>query len=127
VGLVMIDVDHFKRFNDRHGHQAGDEALVAVAEVLGTVARAGDRACRVGGEEFALVLPGADEAAAAAVAERVRAGIEASPPPAGPLTVSLGVAAARDGGGADRLVRDADLRLYAAKEAGRNRVVAGSA
>ena len=93
IGLVILDVDHFKQFNDRHGHQAGDDALVTVAEVLAREARAEDRACRIGGEEFALLLPGADDAAAAAVAERVRRAVEtADAAPAG-VTVSLGVAA----------------------------------
>ncbi|WP_217923386.1 GGDEF domain-containing protein [Miltoncostaea oceani] len=127
LGLVMIDVDHFKRFNDRHGHQAGDAALVAVARAIERGARAGDRACRVGGEEFALLLPGADEQAAAIVAERVRAGIEASADAAEPITVSLGVAAAHGGGDVPALVRTADARLYAAKGAGRNRVVSETA
>jgi two-component system, cell cycle response regulator len=124
LGLVMLDVDHFKDFNDRHGHQAGDEALVAVAEALRGAARAEDRACRIGGEEFALLLPGAAEAAAAAVAERVRAAVAADTRPAGRLTVSLGVAAAGPGATAEGLVQQADLRLYAAKEGGRDRVVA---
>ena len=122
LGLVMLDVDHFKRFNDRHGHQAGDDVLVAVARVLGDVARAEDRACRVGGEEFAVLLPGADEAAAAAVAERIRAGVAAAPA-AEPITVSLGVAATRGEHDAAALFAQADERLYAAKQAGRNRVV----
>jgi diguanylate cyclase (GGDEF)-like protein len=121
VGLVMLDVDHFKAFNDRHGHQAGDDALVAVAGVLGEVARAEDRACRVGGEEFAVLLPGADEAAAAAVAERIRASV-AEARASEPLTVSLGVAATRGEQDAAALFALADERLYAAKQAGRNRV-----
>jgi diguanylate cyclase (GGDEF)-like protein len=122
LGLVVLDVDHFKRFNDRHGHQAGDDVLVAVAGVLGTVARAEDRACRVGGEEFAVLLPGADEAAALAVAERIRAGVGAAQA-AEPITVSLGVAATRGEHDAGALFAQADERLYAAKQAGRNRVV----
>ena len=76
MGLVILDVDHFKQFNDRHGHQAGDDALVTVARVLAGEARAEDRACRIGGEEFALLLPGADDATAATVAERVRRRIQ---------------------------------------------------
>ena len=126
----MIDVDHFKAFNDRHGHLAGDEALADVARVLSEAARTEDRACRVGGEEFALLLPGADEAAAADVADRVRRGVEDMPGRFGPVTVSLGVAAwdagpqGDDGAG---LRAAADARLYAAKAGGRNRVVAGAA
>ncbi len=127
LGLVMIDVDHFKSFNDRHGHQAGDEALVAVAHALATAARTGDRASRIGGEEFALLLPGAGEADAIAVAERIRAAVAEAGAPSGPVTVSLGVASADRGTAADDLVRTADQRLYAAKEAGRDRVESGTA
>jgi diguanylate cyclase (GGDEF)-like protein len=125
LSLVMIDVDHFKAFNDRHGHLAGDEALADVARVLSETARTEDRACRVGGEEFALLLPGADEASAAEVAERVRRGVEEMAGRFGPVTVSLGVTAwdaGRHGDGAG-LRAAADARLYAAKAAGRNRVV----
>lgn len=130
LSLVMIDVDHFKAFNDQHGHLAGDEALADVARVLSGTARTEDRACRVGGEEFALLLPGADEASAAEVAERVRRGVEDMACRFGPVTVSLGVAAwdadrHGEGGGAG-LRATADARLYAAKARGRNRVVAGS-
>jgi diguanylate cyclase (GGDEF)-like protein len=89
--------------------------------VLGEVARAEDRACRVGGEEFAVLLPGADEAAAAAVAERIRASV-AEARASEPLTVSLGVAATRGEQDAAALFALADERLYAAKQAGRNRV-----
>jgi diguanylate cyclase (GGDEF)-like protein len=126
LGLVMLDVDHFKRFNDRHGHQAGDDALIAVAGALRGAARAGDHACRVGGEEFALLLPGADAAAAAIVAERVRASVAASPTAAGAVTVSVGVASGAPGTAGAELVRAADARLYAAKEAGRDRVVSAA-
>jgi diguanylate cyclase (GGDEF)-like protein len=123
LGLVIVDVDHFKRFNDRHGHQAGDDALASVGRVLLAEARAGDRACRIGGEEFAVVLPGADEAAAAAVAERIRRGVEGAPAQER-MTVSLGVASMEGEEDAESLVARADARLYAAKAAGRNRVVA---
>jgi len=123
MGLVILDVDHFKQFNDRHGHQAGDDALVTVARVLAGEARAEDRACRIGGEEFALLLPGADDATAAAVAERVRRAIEENTAPAAGVTVSLGVAASR-GDDPRGLLETADSRLYVAKAAGRNRVIA---
>jgi diguanylate cyclase (GGDEF)-like protein len=126
VGLILLDVDHFKRFNDRYGHQAGDEALSAVAHVLSGAARSEDRACRVGGEEFALLLSGAHEGAAATVAERVRRGVEARELPFGPLTVSLGVATCGGDADAAQLVAAADERLYAAKAQGRNRVVAAA-
>ncbi len=123
MGVVILDVDHFKQFNDRHGHQAGDDALVTVAKVLAQEARAEDRACRIGGEEFALLLPGADDAAAAAVAERVRRAVEAAGAEPAGVTVSLGVAASR-GDDPRGLLESADARLYVAKAAGRNRVVA---
>jgi len=124
LGVVILDVDHFKQFNDRHGHQAGDDALVTVARVLAGEARAEDRACRIGGEEFALLLPGADETTAATVAERVRRAIEDHPGPVAGVTVSLGVAAARgDDHDPRTLLAAADQRLYVAKSAGRNRVI----
>jgi diguanylate cyclase (GGDEF)-like protein len=129
LSLVMIDVDHFKMFNDRHGHLAGDEALSEVARVLSEAARAEDRACRVGGEEFALLLPGADEAPARDIAERVRHAVQAHRGRFGPVTVSLGVAALdaeRHGDDDAGLRAAADARLYAAKAGGRNRVVAGA-
>lgn len=122
MGLVILDVDHFKQFNDQHGHQAGDDALVTVARVLAEEARAEDRACRIGGEEFALLLPGADDATAAAVAERVRRAVEENTAPAAGVTVSLGVAASR-GDDPRGLLETADARLYVAKAAGRNRVI----
>lgn len=120
LGLVVLDVDHFKHFNDRHGHQEGDDVLVAVAGVLSGVARVEDRACRVGGEEFAVLLPGADEAAALAVAERIREGVAAAGA-AEQITVSLGVASTRGEHDAGALFALADEALYAAKQAGRNR------
>ena len=122
MGLVMLDVDHFKQFNDRHGHQAGDDALMAVARALAGEARTEDRACRIGGEEFALLLPGADRAMSAAVAERVRRAIEDSTAPAAAVTVSLGVASSQ-GDDPTALLALADARLYVAKAAGRNRVI----
>ncbi len=119
----MLDVDHFKRFNDTHGHQAGDRALAAVGTVLRHRGRREDRACRVGGEEFAVLLPGADGTAAAEVAERLRRAVEALDLPEGPVTVSLGSTSTRGAMRAHDLVADADARLYAAKARGRNRVV----
>jgi len=123
LSLLLIDVDHFKRFNDEHGHLAGDEALRRVAEQLKTVNRAPDRVvARFGGEEFALLMAGVDEAGAREVAEEVRATVGS---PAGPLslTVSVGIATARGDAEISAIVASADRALYAAKRAGRNRVV----
>lgn len=123
VGLVLLDVDHFKRFNDQHGHQAGDLALAEVAAVIAAAARAEDRACRIGGEEFALLLPGAGQSDGVGVAERMRRGIHARRLPFGAVTVSIGVAASDGGVDGRALMATADERLDAAKEGGRNRVV----
>lgn len=123
MSLVMLDVDHFKRFNDTFGHLAGDRALAAVATRLTATARREDWACRVGGEEFAVLLPGADRRAAAEVAERLRLAVEGMRLAEGPITISLGVASGvgvRDG---EALVAEADGLLYEAKRLGRNRVV----
>ncbi|MBV8260046.1 MAG: GGDEF domain-containing protein, partial [Paraburkholderia sp.] len=132
LSLALIDVDRFKLYNDRYGHLAGDEALVAVARALGAHARrAGDCAARYGGEEFVLLLPDTGEAQALALAEKVRAAIEAlalphAGSPNGVLTVSVGVACTtqRAFGGWRALTDAADAALYTAKRSGRNRVAA---
>ncbi|WP_412740606.1 diguanylate cyclase domain-containing protein [Krasilnikovia sp. MM14-A1259] len=130
VTLAMIDIDHFKSYNDSYGHQGGDECLRRVAaEIAGTVRQGTDIVCRYGGEEFAIVFTGADHDRAAAVAERARAAVEALALPherteAGVITLSIGVAThvpAR-GGSVHDLVEAADAALYQAKEAGRNRL-----
>ena len=121
-----MDLDRFKALNDRYGHQAGDEALAAVGAVLRSGVRASDFAGRWGGEEFVLLLPDTDGAGAVAVAEKLREAarrrVTVPSVPTG-ITASFGVAAlpehARD---ADALLRAADRALYAAKQAGRNRV-----
>jgi diguanylate cyclase (GGDEF)-like protein len=123
VGLLIVDVDHFKRFNDTHGHMAGDRALAAVGDCLGRIGRREDAACRIGGEEFALLLPGAGGPAALLVGERVRRAVAGIELREGRLTVSVGVASTRAGGDAGALVALADSRLYEAKNAGRDRVV----
>jgi diguanylate cyclase (GGDEF)-like protein/PAS domain S-box-containing protein len=129
VGLIMLDIDHFKRCNDTYGHDAGDTLLRAVSTFLQTHTRAGDLVCRYGGEEFTLALPGASLADTQQRAEQIRAGIEAQTVAYGehPLlqvTVSLGVAVFPDHGTtADALVRTADQALYQAKRNGRNGVV----
>ncbi len=129
LGLMMLDIDHFKLVNDHHGHQAGDDVLRAVADTLATCARDVDVAARYGGEEMAVLLPGADVAGALAAAERVRKAVEsldtgvrdAQGKPVR-VTVSLGVSALGEGPvDGDELVAEADAALYRAKRAGRNR------
>jgi diguanylate cyclase (GGDEF)-like protein len=122
VGLVLIDLDHFKRLNDENGHLAGDDVLRAVGAVLRRQARQGDTPARYGGEELALVLPGADLDGATATAERVRAAIAALVGPRR-ITASVGVAVYPNCAvsGAE-LVAAADRALYAAKRNGRNQV-----
>lgn len=130
LALVMIDLDRFKEFNDTYGHPAGDEALRAFARAALTVARDSDNVARYGGEEFVVAVRNADAAAAAEVAERIRAAVEHMAIDIGPgrtarITASFGVAAT-DGHPTDRLtlMRAADRALYLAKKKGRNRVVA---
>jgi diguanylate cyclase (GGDEF)-like protein len=129
MSVLMVDIDHFKEFNDHHGHPAGDEALRVFAGVLRSCLRDGDLAARYGGEEFAVLLPGNDRGAALAIAERIRSRTESTIVSLAPgltdrITVSIGVATAPDHA-LDRitLLRLADEALYRAKEAGRNRVV----
>lgn len=122
--VVLLDIDHFKRVNDRYGHPTGDAVLIWAAQHLSTGLRAGDVLGRWGGEEFLLVLPGTSPTDAWAVAERLRAGLHATPhPEVGEVTVSLGVAGAQPGDDLGRLTVRADTALYAAKNQGRNRAV----
>jgi diguanylate cyclase (GGDEF)-like protein/PAS domain S-box-containing protein len=127
--MLMIDIDDFKAYNDRYGHQAGDEALRSIARILSSDVREGiDVAARYGGEELAVLLPGALDAPA--VAERMRLHIEAAalPTPRGDahLTVSIGVAAYPSGAtDMDDLVARADAAMYVAKRLGKNRVELG--
>jgi diguanylate cyclase (GGDEF)-like protein len=129
ASVLMLDLDNFKQFNDRHGHPAGDEALRTFAGVLRSCMREGDVAARYGGEEFAVLLPGVDRDAAATIAERIRSRTETtivslSPGLTDRITVSVGIASAPEQG-LERvtLLRLADEALYRAKAAGRNRVV----
>ncbi|WP_301002550.1 GGDEF domain-containing protein [Capsulimonas corticalis] len=124
LSLVLMDVDHFKHFNDTHGHPAGDVVLKTVALILREVARDTDLTARYGGEEFVTILPETDIEGASALAERLRASIERHYWPLHPVTASFGVAALKhtDICGADIIAR-ADRALYQAKAAGRNRVV----
>ncbi|MBL9030431.1 MAG: GGDEF domain-containing protein [Phycisphaerae bacterium] len=127
AALIMIDVDHFKKFNDTHGHQAGDEVLRAVADTLRHTADDKGFVARYGGEEFGVIVPGAALDAARDLAERLRAAIHACPIKHGgrclAVTASLGVARSGPGAAAPAdLIRAADARLYDAKRNGRNRV-----
>ncbi len=127
VGVMAIDVDHFKRVNDTLGHEVGDRALRGIAEELASCVREEDIACRAGGEEFVIILPGTGRTALRARAEAVRRTIERAQIPAGEgvlkLTVSIGLASFPAYGDTGQAVlRAADVALYKAKGAGRNRV-----
>jgi diguanylate cyclase (GGDEF)-like protein len=132
VAFVLLDLDHFKQVNDRHGHRAGDAVLCAFADVVRRRLRASDVFGRTGGEEFGLVLPATDAAGARWLVEAVRREVEALEVPAGDgstqvkvkVTVSAGVAVADAASrlSGDRLYGQADQSLYEAKRAGRNRV-----
>jgi diguanylate cyclase (GGDEF)-like protein len=122
--VVMVDVDHFKSYNDQHGHQAGDEALKRVATVLRGAMRDVDSLARYGGEEFFLLMPATPADAAADLAKRVRAALAKHSPPAGPITLSFGVASyPANGLNGEALIGAADEALYEAKRTGRDRVV----
>jgi diguanylate cyclase (GGDEF)-like protein len=125
LSVIVADLDRFKRLNDRFGHQAGDRALQRVAEILQTVKRRIDTAARIGGEEFAVIVPSSDHHAAYILAERMRREVrETFAGDSSGLTVSLGVAAfSVHGASAEALVRNADQALYAAKQLGRDRSV----
>ncbi|EJF71613.1 diguanylate cyclase [Pseudomonas sp. Ag1] len=127
--VLMIDVDHFKAFNDRHGHQGGDEALRTVAQVIeGNIRRPADLAARYGGEEFAVVLPHTDSQGARVIAEHIRSSVEHLPRVSGdtvPITVSIGLSTWTKNSRTtlEELLLNADQALYEAKHTGRNRVV----
>ena len=131
IGLIALDLDHFKRFNDRYGHETGDMVLRLMSEFLASSVRGGDIACRFGGEEFLLILPDAPLSVAAARALALRDGVRAIPLPQATapgegLSASLGVAAFPDHGFEVRhLLRVADRALYRAKAQGRDQVVVG--
>ena len=125
--VLMIDVDHFKSINDRHGHQIGDTVLQAVAEMLRRNLRESDLIARYGGEEFLVVLRASDEKRAVELGERLRAAIAAITQfphtPDRRVTISVGMAMSGCAGSAETLIERADLAMYQAKRAGRNRVV----
>ena len=123
LSIVMLDIDHFKKFNDTYGHQTGDAVLAQVSALTRLALRQTDTAGRYGGEEFMLVLPGTDHGGALNMAERIRALIEVTPFTDANLqvTVSAGIAAL-DGQKMVELIQQADDRMYDAKRNGRNQV-----
>jgi len=130
LALLMVDIDHFKRFNDAHGHQVGDQVLRLVARTLTDCVRDGDLPARYGGEEFAVILPGTPLAAARPIAERIRTTLAArkivrrnTGEALGGITISVGAALYRPGEAPAALIKRADSALYAAKHQGRNRLV----
>ncbi len=133
LSLMILDIDHFKRVNDTYGHDAGDQILKAFASRIRRVVRASDIVCRLGGEEFAIVMPETPVEIAMRVAERVRRIVEVErfvytlerPPIV--VTSSIGLAERGSGMDADALVRRADHALYRSKDTGRNRVTADAA
>ncbi len=121
--LLLIDIDHFKRINDRFGHSAGDDAIRGLVDVISRRIRSVDTLCRYGGEEFVVLLGEADGMAGAGVAEEIRARVEAAKIlPEGSMTVSVGVADLTAAGNTDHWLNLADAALYLAKRNGRNRV-----
>jgi two-component system cell cycle response regulator len=123
LSLVMIDVDHFKSFNDTFGHPAGDDVLRAVAGLLRDNIRDHDQVARYGGEEFVLLLPATDARAGCVIAERLRAAIAGHPWTSRPISISLGVATTSDGTrGVSGLLDEADKALYRSKQQGRDRI-----
>lgn len=129
IALLMIDADHFKQFNDTHGHQAGDQILIGIALCIAdSVHRVGDCAARYGGEEFAVLLPGLTALDALTVAEAIRVKVERWSVDQAGVTISIGIAhlTPSAGGHWSALVAAADKALYAAKEGGRNVCVVAS-
>ncbi|MBC7329899.1 GGDEF domain-containing protein [bacterium] len=130
LSILMIDIDHFKNYNDHHGHQKGDELLREIAKLLRRNLRAIDKVYRYGGEEFLVMLPEVDKEGALACAERLRKKTEQEPfegeeqsQPSGKITISIGVASyPLDGDSIEKLIEAADSALYRAKALGRNRV-----
>jgi len=130
VGLLLVDADHFKRINDTYGHGVGDQVLRDLVQRIMGVIRKNDFCARLGGEEFAVLLPDTSMEAALVAAERLRTALDRPAPATGagaPYTVSIGLAMLEAGEEFDSLMQRADAALYAAKEAGRNRVMCAQA
>jgi diguanylate cyclase (GGDEF)-like protein len=126
VGILILDLDRFKKYNDTFGHLAGNDALQRVSRAIREAVRTVDFPARYGGEEFAVIVPEIDGPTLLAIGERIRAGVEAipAPPDGAQVTVSIGAAMyPADGASVDALFVVADERLYEAKKGGRNRVV----
>jgi diguanylate cyclase (GGDEF)-like protein len=128
LSLLMVDIDNFKPYNDRHGHAQGDAAVKLVGAALRRFARKPMLACRFGGDEFCVLLPGADAQTTAVVAERLRLAVQSSRSDQLAITISVGYASmtANEFASHEKLFEAADAALYSAKEAGRNRVAAFS-
>ena len=123
LALLMLDIDYFKIYNDTFGHPAGDQALIITARLLNRHARETDLVARVGGEEFAVVLPETDVAGAVLLAERIREEVEQSATYLSPVTISIGAAGLTERDkDTDMFIKESDTALYRAKEQGRNRV-----
>ena len=122
LSCIMADIDRFKQVNDNYGHPAGDAVIRAVAEVIRTVCRSEDVACRHGGEEFAILCPDVSAAGAAVLAERLRSAVEAAPLTIPGLRVTCSFGVSESAARPDELVSRADAALYRAKRSGRNRV-----
>ncbi len=126
IAAILLDIDHFKQVNDTFGHEVGDHVIQEVAAIIQRMSRASDVVARTGGEEFLLVLPDTDLAAARILAERIRLGIGDHPLLVDnqriPITVSLGVTSRTGDVNLDDLSQDADRAMYMANRAGRNRV-----
>ena len=128
ISMIMIDVDNFKQFNDMFGHIAGDRALSAVSNILRSLSRPRDLLVRYGGDEFAVLLPGANREQAHAIADRIRVAVSGSTGDGSdsliqiPVKISMGIAELRKEGDLESLIRDADAALYRAKHAGRDAV-----
>jgi two-component system cell cycle response regulator len=133
VSLMILDIDHFKQVNDTYGHQAGDEVLKGFSDRIRRIIRGGDLLCRLGGEEFVVVMPNVPLDVARRVAERARVSIEEAPfviEKSGrtiPITVSIGLAERGRDAEADALYQRADKALYRSKAEGRNRVTSDAA
>ena len=123
VGLIMIDIDHFKLINDQHGHDTGDRILQRIAEILKDRMRVQDTVARWGGEEFLVIVESVTRDEAASIAESLRGLIERGTTEILATTISIGVAHSNTGQGVDQILKRADEGLYAAKNSGRNKVV----